>query len=123
RQGSSSSFTLTLSSFRLIDNEIATADASGPVTVTRGADGNIQLMGRLNIDEAEIAANPVGGNGIVRMDVIEVNRPGGDPVANGQDDPEADRRGPTIGLDIVLRSPNGQVWVRGRGLNVEMNVN
>ena len=123
RQGSSSSFTLTLSSFRLIDNEIATADASGPVTVTRGADGNIQLMGRLNIDEAEIAANPVGGNGIVRMDVIEVNRPGGDPVANGQDDPEADRRGPTIGLDIVLRSPNGHVWVRGRGLNVEMNVN
>ncbi|WP_262422125.1 translocation/assembly module TamB domain-containing protein [Brevundimonas denitrificans] len=123
RQGSASSFTLNLSSFRLIDNEIATADASGPVTVTRGADGNIQLMGRLNIDEAEVAANPLGGNGIVRMDVIEVNRPGGDPVVNGQDDPEAERRGPTIGLDIVLRSPNGQVWVRGRGLNVEMNVN
>ncbi|GAD59139.1 translocation/assembly module TamB domain-containing protein [Brevundimonas abyssalis] len=122
RQGSASSFTLNLSSFRLIDNEIATADASGPVTVTRGADGNIQLMGRLNIDEAEVAANPLGGNGIVRMDVIEVNRPGGDPVVNGQDDPEAERRGPTIGLDIVLRSPNGQVWVRGRGLNVEMNV-
>ncbi|MFN4298003.1 MAG: translocation/assembly module TamB domain-containing protein [Brevundimonas sp.] len=123
RQGSASSFTLNLSSFRLIDNEIATADASGPITVTRGADGNIQLMGRLNVDEAEIAANPVGGNGIVRMDVIEVNRPGGDPVVIGGDDPEAARRGPSIGLDIVLRSPNGQVWVRGRGLNVEMNVN
>ncbi|MFN3816602.1 translocation/assembly module TamB domain-containing protein [Brevundimonas sp.] len=123
RQGSSSSFTLDLSSFRLIDNEIATADASGPITVTRGADGNIQLMGRLNVDEAEIAANPVGGNGIVRMDVVEVNRPGGDPIVIGAGDPAAERRGPSIGLDIVLRSPNGQVWVRGRGLNVEMNVN
>lgn len=122
-QGSSSSFTLNLDSFRLIDNEIATADATGPITVTRGADGNIQLMGRLNVDEAEIAANPVGSNGVVRMDVIEVNRPGGDPVATGADDAEAERRGPTIGLDIVLRSPNGHVWVRGRGLNVEMNVN
>lgn len=122
-QGSSSSFTLDLDGFRLIDNEIATADATGPITVTRGADGNIQLMGRLNVDEAEIAANPVGGNGIVRMDVIEVNRPGGDPVGSEPGDPEAERRGPSIGLDIVLRSPNGHVWVRGRGLNVEMNVN
>lgn len=123
RQGSASSFTLTLADFRLIDNEIATADASGPITVTRAEDGNIQLQGRLDIDEAEIAANPVGGNGIVRMDVIEVNRPGGDPIANGKDDPEAQRRGPSIGLDINLRSPNGHVWVRGRGLNVEMSVN
>ena len=121
-QGSSSSFTLDLSSFRLIDNEIATADASGPITVTRAEDGNIALRGRLNIDEAEIAANPVGGNGIVRMDVIEVNRPGGDPDTE-EEDPDAERRGPSIGLDINLRSPNGQVWVRGRGLNVEMNVN
>ncbi|MEH6664819.1 MAG: translocation/assembly module TamB domain-containing protein [Brevundimonas sp.] len=122
QQGSASSFTLDLSSFRLIDNEIATADASGPITVTRAGDGNIELRGRLNIDEAEIAANPVGGNGIVRMDVIEVNRPGGDPEPEPED-AEAERRGPTIGLDVVLRSPNGQVWVRGRGLNVEMNVN
>lgn len=122
-EGSASSFTLNLNDFRLIDNEIATADASGPITVTRAADGNIQLMGRLDIDEAEIAANPVSGSGIVRMDVIEVNRPGGDPMSNGQDDPGAERTGPAINLDINLRSPNGHVWVRGRGLNVEMTVN
>jgi translocation and assembly module TamB len=118
-QGGGSSFTLQLTRFRLIDNEIAEATASGPITVTRGTDGNILLEGDVAIDEAEIAANPPGSRGVVRMDVTEINRPGGDPVGNG----EERANGPQIGLDIRLRSPGGDVFVRGRGLNVEMNVN
>jgi translocation and assembly module TamB len=118
KQGSASSFQLLLNRFRIIDNDIADARASGPLSVTRGTDGNITLSGQMDIDEARIEANPPGSNGVVRMDVVEVNRPGGDI-------PEAEQnrqRGLQFGLDIALRSPRGDVRVIGRGLNVAMNV-
>lgn len=119
REGSGSSFQLLLNQFRIIDKDIAEATASGPLTVTRAADGNIMLSGRMDIDEARIEANPPGSNGIVRMDVVEINKPGGDA-------PETEQRrarGLQIGLDIALNSPGGDVRVVGRGLNVELNVN
>ncbi len=118
RQGSPSSFRLTLDGFRIIDNDIAEARASGPLTVVRATDGRIQLTGQIDVDEAVIQANPVGGNGIVRMDVVEINRPGGDPTEE-----ETRERGSPIGLDIQLRSPGGDVRVVGRGLNVELGLN
>ena len=117
-QGSGSSFQLQFDRFRIIDNDLAEAKASGPLTVTRGTDGNITLTGQMDIGEARIRAEPPGSTGIVGMDVIEINRPGGDI-------PEAEQnrqRGLQIGLDIALRSPGGDVRVVGRGLNVEMNV-
>ncbi|WP_426039070.1 translocation/assembly module TamB domain-containing protein [Brevundimonas sp. DC300-4] len=118
REGSGSNFELALTRFRIIDNDIAEARASGPLTVVRAADGNIQLAGAIGIDEARIEANPPGSNGIVGMDVVEINRPGGDPVETDDDGPS---RGPQIGLDIRLRS-RGDVQVAGRGLNVLLNV-
>ena len=118
REGTGSTFALAFTRFRIIDNDLAEARASGPLTVIRAADGNITLSGRLDIDEARIEANVPGSNGIVRMDVVEINRPGGDPEI------EVTRKaGPQIGLDIQLRSPGGNVRVAGRGLNVVMNVN
>ena len=119
RQGSGSSFQLLLNRFRIIDNDIAEARASGPLTVTRGQDGNITLTGEMDIDEARIEANPPGSNGIVRMEVIEINKPGGDVPEEEQNR----QRGLQFGLNIGLRSPGGDVRVVGRGLNVEMNVN
>jgi len=119
REGSTSSFALTLAKFRIIDNDIAEARASGPLTVVRGADGNIQLAGQIDVDEAKIEANPPGSNGVVKMDVIEINKPGGDIPEDQQVKP----RGPQFGLNIRLRSPKGNVRVVGRGLNVELNVN
>jgi translocation and assembly module TamB len=118
KQGSGSSFQLLLNRFRIIDNDIAEARASGLLTVTRGTEGNITLAGEMEIDEARIEANPPGSNGIVRLDVVEINRPGGDV-------PEAEQnqqRGLQVGLNVALRSPGGKVRVVGRGLNVEMGV-
>ncbi|MDY6924907.1 MAG: translocation/assembly module TamB domain-containing protein [Pseudomonadota bacterium] len=119
REGSGSSVELALSRFRIIDNDIAEARASGPLSVVRAADGKIQLAGRIDVDEAVIQANPPGSTGIVRMDVIEINKPGGDVPEEEQNRP----RGPQIGIDIAIRSPGGDVRVIGRGLNVEMSVN
>lgn len=119
REGSGSSVQLTLARFRIIDNDIAVARASGPLSVVRAQDGKIQLTGRIDIDDARIEANPPGSRGIVEMDVVEINKPGGDIPEEEQNRP----RGPQIGLDIAIRSPGGDVLVVGRGLNVEMNVN
>lgn len=119
RQGSASSFELALTRFRIIDNDIAEARASGPLTVVRGEDGNIRLAGQIDIDDARIQANPPGSTGIVHMDVVEINRPGGDVPEEEQNR----SRGPQIGMDIAIRSPGGDVLVVGRGLNVEMTVN
>nr|WP_316628456.1 translocation/assembly module TamB domain-containing protein [uncultured Brevundimonas sp.] len=118
RQGSGSNAQLMLNRFRLIDNDIAEARASGPITIVRGADGNIQLGGQIVVDEAKIEPELPGSTGIVSMDVVEINRPGGDPVES-----EQKTRGPQIGMDISLRSSGGKVRVNGRGLNVILDVN
>ncbi len=113
RQGSGSTLRLELTRFRVIDNDIAEARANGVLTAVRGADGNIQLSGDLNIDEANISPNLPGSNGVVKMDVVEINRPGGDPVET-----ETKARGPQIGLNLNLTGR--EIHVRGRGLNVEL---
>ena len=116
RQGSGSTLRLELTRFRVIDNDIAEARANGVLTAVRGADGNIQLSGDLNIDQAEISPNLPGSNGVVKMDVVEINRPGGDPVET-----ETRARGPQIGLNLNLTGR--EIHVRGRGLNVELTAN
>lgn len=119
KQGSASSLQLALARFRIIDNDIAQARASGPITVTRAEDGNILLAGPIDIDDARIEANLPGSTGIVGMDVVEINRPDGNPE---EETVEARRGGPQINLNIQLRSPGGDVTVVGRGLNVKLGV-
>src|SRR5690606_22231899 len=116
RQGSPSTLQLELTRFRVIDNDIAQARANGRLTAVRGADGNIRLTGAVNIDEAESSPELPGSNGIVKMDVVEINRPGGDPVET-----EQRTRGPQIGLNLNLTGR--EIHVRGRGLNVELTAN
>ena len=118
REGSGSSLKLDFRRFQVIDNEIARARGSGELTVTRATDGNITLVGDLSVDEARIEPELPGNNGIVSMEVVEINRPGGDPDT----DPEERARGPQIGLNIGIRSRGGNIEVSGRGLNVLMNL-
>jgi translocation and assembly module TamB len=112
-----SSFRLDLRGFRLIDNEQATATATGQATVNRGADGKVKLTGDLTIDRADVAANPPVPSGVVAMDVKEVNRPADLPVAF----PGAETRGEGWGLDVKLKAPR-RVMLRGRGLDVELSL-
>ena len=111
-KGGASSFTATLAGFQLLNNDIGQARASGPVTVTRAADGKIKLTGDLAVTRATFAANPPTSADVVSMDVVEINAPPGRktfaPV----------RRGPGAALDVSLHAP-GQIFVKGRGLNVE----
>lgn len=121
QQGSGSSLELELAGFRVIDNDLARATASGTAGVVRTADGRVTIRGRLDVDEARIEPNLPGSRGIVTMDVVEVNRPGGDPAPTTEE--EEAQGGPPIGLDVEIRSPGGDIRLVGRGLNVEMSVN
>jgi len=113
-----SSLTLNAKGFQLLDNDAAKAVASGAVTVTRGADGKAQLKGALTIDRADISALSARASpGVVSMDVVEVNRPGGLQTAQTTSLAQA----PTVELDIQLNAP-GHIFVKGFGLNAEMSL-
>ncbi len=110
------SFKLDLKGFRLIDNDLASASATGSATVNRSADGKIKLAGRLTIDRADVSAQSKTPAGVVAMDVIERNR--------SQDLDQGLQRRPTTGgmtLDLDLIAPR-RVFVRGRGLDVELSL-
>ena len=115
--GGSSTFTLTAQSFLVIDNDLAEAEASGRVTVTRGADGKATLVGALTIDRANIVANPPTPSGVVPLEVIEINVPAS--RADVFDTPAS--RGPAVALDVSLRADR-RIFVRGRGLNAELSL-
>ncbi len=110
------SFKMDLKSFRLIDNDLASAVATGQASVNRSADGKIKLTGAVTLDRADVSAQTKTPAGVVAMDVIERNRP--------QDLDQGLQRRPTTGgmiLDLDLKAPR-RVFVRGRGLDVELSL-
>jgi translocation and assembly module TamB len=116
REGTSS-FKLDLKDFRLIDNDQATATASGQATVDRAADGKVRLTGALTIDRADIAPKLPTPSGVVPMEVTEVNRPV--EMVNRQQ--AQSRPGDGWALDVTLKAPR-RVFLRGRGLDVELSL-
>ncbi len=111
-----SSFKLDLKDFRLIDNDQATASASGQATIDRAADGKVRLSGALTIDRADVAPDLPTPSGVVAMDVVEKNRPVDltDPL------PQL-HRGDGWALDVTLKAPR-RIYLRGRGLDVELSL-
>ncbi|MFN3573669.1 MAG: translocation/assembly module TamB domain-containing protein [Phenylobacterium sp.] len=118
-RGGVSSFQLRLNGFRLIENDLASADASGTVTINRNAEGKVRLAGDLTVDEAEVAAEPPTPSGVVSIDVVERNRPLALDVRQNLRRPT--QRGEGWALDVNLDAPRG-VFIRGRGLDVEMSL-
>lgn len=113
-----SSFRLDLKGFRLIDNELATANASGSATIARDAAGKVKLSGKLTIDQANVAAKMPAPSGVVVMDVVEKNRPADLPAGLP---PPSGRGGEGWALDVTLSAP-GRIYLRGYGLNVELSL-
>ncbi len=118
-KGGQSTLSVTLKSFQLLDNETATAVASGAITIARDAAGKARLSGQLVINRADISArNSRAPPGVVSMEVVERNRPASlDQGLQAQ----APTRVLSAALDIQLRSTGG-VFVRGLGLNAEMSL-
>ena len=126
RTGSASNLTLQLTDFRVIQTDLATARASGPIRVERSADGAISLVGALNVSEAVISADDLpNSSDVVELDVIEINRPGGleDEVEETAEERSARRSRSAFNVDVRLTSNGGGVFIEGRGLDVEMSLN
>ncbi len=116
REGASN-LKLDLKGFRLIDNDQATASASGQAIIDRAADGKVRLSGALTIDRADVAARVPTPSGVVAMDVVERNRPADLPASL----PPANLTGDGWALDVTLKAPRG-VFLRGHGLDVELSL-
>ena len=120
-RGAGSSFQLQLKRFQLLDNEVGKATASGAVTVTRDADGHARLSGKLGIDRADISAKTQATPGVVRMDVVEVNRKPGDQDSAAAQAQSASKTASLIALDVGITAARG-VFVRGRGVDAEVTL-
>jgi translocation and assembly module TamB len=112
-----STFRMDLKGFRLIDNDQATASASGQATVDRAADGKVRLSGALTIDRADVATKVSTPSGVVAMDVVERNK----PVDLTRSLGGPTRQGAAIALDVTLKAPR-RIFLRGRGLDVELSL-
>jgi translocation and assembly module TamB len=112
-----STFTVNANKFLLIANDLATAEATGAVTVTRDADGKAALKGKLTIDRADVVADPPIPSGVVPMDVVEINLPAGREVEAAS----STARGPAFTLDVTLTAPQ-KIFVKGRGLDAELSL-
>jgi translocation and assembly module TamB len=116
REGASS-LRLDLKDFRLIDNDLATASATGRVTIDRAADGKARLSGALTIDRADVAARVPTPSGVVVMDVVEKHRPADLPASL----PPASQAGAGWALDVTLKAPRG-IFLKGHGLDAELSL-
>ena len=112
-----SSFRLDLKGFRLIDNELATASATGQATINRTADGKVKLTGTLGIDRADVAAKPPAPSGVTQMDVVEIHR----PVELISAKAPANRASLAVVLDVDLKAPR-RIYLKGRGLDAELSL-
>ncbi len=109
-----SSLTLALKRFKLIDNELVEASASGTATIIRAADGRATATGDLTIDHAEVVGDARTTASVVSLDVIERNRPVVEQVVE-----KAAIKVPAVALDVRLQAARG-IFVRGRGLDAEL---
>ncbi|PTT06329.1 translocation/assembly module TamB domain-containing protein [Caulobacter sp. HMWF025] len=113
-----SGFKLELRNFQLIDNDLASASATGQATINRSADGKIKLTGALVLDRADVSAQSKTPAGVVSLDVVERNRP---PELDQGVQPRRASPGGGVAMDITLKAPR-RVFVRGRGLDVELSL-
>jgi len=109
-----SSLTLALKRFKLIDNELVEASASGTATIIRAADGRATATGNLTIDHAEVVGDARTTASVVSLDVIERNRPDVEQAVE-----KAAIKVPAVALDVRLQAARG-IFVRGQGLDVEL---
>ena len=112
-----SSFRLDLKAFRLIDNSLATASATGQATIDRAANGKGRLSGAFTIDRADVAASVPTSSGVVAMDVIEKNR----PLDLAESLPPSQFNGDGWALDVDLKAARG-IFLKGHGLDTELSL-
>ena len=101
--------TITGKNARPVSSNLLTVDTDIDLALRGDLLGDLALSGGITIDRAEISVPEKLPNHVATLNVV---RPGQQP-------PPPPAPGPTIGLNVTLRAP-GQVFVRGRGLDAEL---
>ena len=100
--------------FRALDRKDVEAKVNGELKFVSAAK-DATLSGDVTINRAEVKQFVTGSVGVIEIDVEEINRP-------NQDDKVTIKKPPTpIILDIHVKAPR-RVFIRSRGLDVEMAV-
>ncbi|MGE3250508.1 MAG: translocation/assembly module TamB domain-containing protein [Hyphomonadaceae bacterium] len=106
---------LSMRALRFVDREDISAMATGDITLAWTPEG-ARLSGALALDQAELTLVTRADAIIPEMEVIEINRPGGDLPP-----PRPRAPGPSAALDLRLTAPS-RIYTRGRGLNAEWSL-
>jgi autotransporter translocation and assembly factor TamB len=126
RGNSERSFHINTHKFRLVDNDIAVIDATGDTVLEHIDNRQSRLSGQLRIDFAEFSPRSLSGSKVTSLDVEEINVPSeliktqyenGKAIAK----PKPISVNNNILLDVKLSAARG-VFIRGRGLNLELSV-
>jgi translocation and assembly module TamB len=102
----------------LVDTELATATIDSDLAITGNMDTRMKLGGNVKIVKADIRVPDRLPPSVQELEVVEVNAP---PrvAARIAAQEAAPQQTAIIDLDLTVEAPQ-QVWVRGRGLNVEL---
>lgn len=100
---------ITLNRFTVLRRGDAEAAASGTVHL-----GDERIAGSLTVPRAEVNVGQLRGGGPVKLDVIEINRPGGDTPA-----PAKTEHRTSVALALAIDVAVEHAFVRGRGLDSE----
>ncbi len=115
---------IALNSARYADGNLFVATVSGTLTVTGPLLRNPLLAGNVTVEKAEITVPNLGGDAQQLVEVSHIALPAdvARTLRRALADMQAQGSGPppsVLQLDVRLSAPN-QVFVRGRGLDVEL---
>lgn len=117
---------VALNSARYADGSLFVATVSGNLALTGNLTGSPLLSGQVLVEKADITVPDGAGNAAILVDVFHRNTPAA--VAQTQARAHVDQasgapipqsRPVGVVLDVTVNAPN-QIFIRGRGLDVEM---
>jgi translocation and assembly module TamB len=124
--GFDAGLTARLNAVTLVDPTLYEIGLNGQIGVTGPLAGGANIAGRIDIGRSEIRIPNVVGGGGALPDIVHVGEPAQSARtrtrAGISDAAAADTGGgggPVYGLDVVISAPR-QIFVRGRGLDVEL---
>ncbi len=120
-------FNIHAKKFRLMETDNIKIDASGSVNIDSLNSKSPLMSGALDIDFAEFKPRAFEGVKVPNLDVVEINAPKKSVINKTPNLSQVFKSSQksifsNMALDVKLNAPNGGVFVRGRGLNLELSL-